>query len=127
MRYFISGHRDLTYTEFREHYVPLIQKIIRYDLLCEFIVGYCEGCDRMFLEWMQKHFPSHSILIFHCIPIHDEDLKQYHNLYFYKCDTYEDCDVTMTLNSDFDIAWIREGRENSHTAKNIKRRYGFYN
>lgn len=124
MRYFISGHRDLTITEFREHYVPLIQKIIKEDIWCEFVVGYCEGCDRMFVEWMQEHAPSHDILIFHCIPIWDKFLEQYPNLHFYKCNTYEDCDVAMTLNSDFDIAWVRLGRENSHTANNIRRRYG---
>jgi hypothetical protein len=33
----------------------------------------------------------------------------------------------MTLASDFDIAWVRPGKEDSHTAKNIKRRYGFNN
>ena len=32
----------------------------------------------------------------------------------------------MTKDSDFDIAWIRPGREDSHTALNIKRRYGLF-
>ena len=32
----------------------------------------------------------------------------------------------MTCNSNFDIAWIRPGTEDSHTAKNIKRRHIVY-
>jgi hypothetical protein len=37
--------------------------------------------------------------------------------------SYDECDASMTKHSNFDIAWIRPGREDSHTAKNIKRRY----
>ena len=77
----------------------------------------------MFLEWMQEHAPSYDVLIFHCTPICDKFLEHRPHIYFYKCNTFEDCDVTMTCNSDFDIAWIRSGKEDSYTAKNIKRRY----
>ena len=44
----------------------------------------------------------------------------------YKCKSYDECDSIMTLSSDFDIAWVRPGKEDSHTAKNIKRRYGLH-
>ena len=123
MRYFVSGHRDLTISEFREHYVPLIQKIIKDDVWCEFVVGFCEGCDLMFIEWMKEHAPSHDLLVFHCTHIPENFWDNYPNIYLYKCDDHETCDTAMTRNSDFDIAWVRLGRENSHTAKNIKRRY----
>ena len=65
----------------------------------------------------------YDVLIFHCTPICDKFLEHRPRVYFYKCNTFEDCDVTMTCNSDFDIAWIRSGKEDSYTAKNIKRRY----
>lgn len=125
MRYFVSGHRDLTISEFREHYVPLIQKIIRDDVWCEFVVGFCEGCDLMFIEWMKEHAPSHDLLVFHCTHIPENFWDDYPNIYLYHCDDFETCDTAMTRNSDFDIAWVRLGREDSYTAKNIKRRYGF--
>lgn len=123
MRYFVSGHRDLTISEFREHYVPLIQKIIKDDVWCEFVVGFCEGCDLMFIEWMKEHAPSHDLLVFHCTHIPENFWDDYPNIYLYPCDDFETCDTAMTRNSDFDIAWVRLGREDSHTAKNIKRRY----
>ena len=123
MRYFVSGHRDLTISEFREHYVPLIQKIIKDDVWCEFVVGFCEGCDLMFIEWMTEHAPSHDLLVFHCTHIPENFWDDYPNIYLYPCDDFETCDTAMTRNSDFDIAWVRLGREDSHTAKNIKRRY----
>ena len=126
MRYFVSGHRDLTPTEFREHYVPLICKIIKDDVWCEFVVGFCEGCDRMFIDWMKEHAPSHDLLVFLCTE-HSEDFwDHYPNVYLYKCYSYDECDATMTHNSDFDIAWVRLGKENSHTANNIKRRYNLW-
>ena len=40
---------------------------------------------------------------------------------------YDACDKVMTCNSDFDVAWVRPGKENSYTANNIRRRYGFNN
>lgn len=40
---------------------------------------------------------------------------------YYKTD--EDRDAAMTRVSDVDIAYVREGRWNSGTAQNIKRRH----
>ena len=56
-----------------------------------------------------------------------EPLCNFENIYFTQCTTYDECDERMTRDSTFDVAWIRPGREDSHTAKNIKRRYGSYN
>ena len=55
-----------------------------------------------------------------------EDPLNFSRIYFKECSNYDECDEWMTYNSDFDIAWIRPGRENSHTALNIKRRYGLF-
>ena len=45
MKYFISGHRDLTIEEFNEHYTPKILEILRDDLECEFVIGDYQGVD----------------------------------------------------------------------------------
>lgn len=122
MIYFVSGHRDLTKKEFEEHYVPLIQKVMTEDSLAEFVVGDWEGCDEMFLTFIRCTSPKTWITIYCC---NDSRIKTYGSIYIYnQFSTYDQCDISMTEDSDFDIAWIRPGREDSHTAKNIKRRYG---
>ena len=63
MTYFVSGHRDLTQEEFNEHYVPLIDKVLREDIWADFVVGDWEGCDTMFIEYMASESHNTSILI----------------------------------------------------------------
>lgn len=129
MIYFVSGHRDLTKEEFEEHYVPLIQKVIKEDSWAEFVVGDWEGCDIMFVEYMLIH--SFRFTLIKVFGVKQPKMKpfgshllSYDKISFRNRDTYDKCDISMTFLSDFDIAWIRPGREDSHTAKNIKRRYG---
>ena len=125
MRYFVSGHRDLTQEEFNKYYIPLIQKVINEDTQAEFIVGDWEGCDSMFVEYI-KDYPN--IIVNVCYKSNNVNYeprvprRQGVAIFL---PTYDECDEYMTYDSDFDIAWIRPGREDSHTAKNIKRRYGF--
>ena len=129
MIYFVSGHRDLTQEEFDEHYIPLIDKVLKEDIWAEFIVGDWEGCDTIFVEYMisKRSYPD---IIVTCVenprikPFGD-DLFHYCRTYSKLCNTYDECDAFMTQESDFDIAWIRPGKEDSHTANNIRRRYGF--
>lgn len=124
MRYFVSGHRDLTKEEFEEHYVPLIQKVIKEDSWAEFVVGDWEGCDTLFVDYILYRFPKTFINIYYVdCPRNITESYEYINIC--KRGTYDECDASMTRNSDFDIAWIRPGRENSHTANNIRRRYEF--
>lgn len=128
MRYFISGHRDLTIKEFEEHYIPLIQKVVEEDIYADFIVGDWEGCDTQFLEWLLCTRPNNSIVEIYCVnfprvKIDNVSIINFENVFFTTKNTYDECDASMTKDSDFDIAWIRPGRENSHTANNIKRRY----
>lgn len=127
MRYFVSGHRDLTKEEFEEHYVPLIQKVIKEDSWAEFVVGDWEGCDTLFIEYILYRFPNIFVSIYYIDYIKTKFrgnyVYNYDNINLCKRNTYDECDASMTRNSDFDIAWIRPGREDSHTAKNIKRRY----
>lgn len=128
MTYFISGHRDLTQEEFNIHYVPLIEKIITNDINTEFVVGDWEGCDTMFINYMLEQVDYPPITIYHVeknprIIYEGESVLNAEEIYNIKLRTYDECDARMTSDSDFDVAWIRPGREDSHTAMNIKRRY----
>lgn len=60
MTYFISGHRDLTWEEFTKWYAPAISKVICTDKEARFVVGDCEGADRMaqdkrYNDWIKEH------------------------------------------------------------------------
>jgi hypothetical protein len=120
MRYFVSGHRDLTEQEFVEHYLPKLLKVIEFDKDPIFLVGNYEGCDEMFLKFMQAGNYDHFVYLYYV----DNPMRHYDYVFTRHMETPNDCDYTMTSNSDFDIAWIRPGREDSHTANNIRRRYG---
>ena len=129
MTYFISGHRDITEQEFKEHYIPQINRVLELDKYAHFRIGDWKGCDDLAFNYLLDRIKDFQIITIHCIdcvrlPKYSE--KQYPYIMPYKCETYDECDRTMTEYSDFHIAWIRPGREDSHTAKNIKRRYGFY-
>jgi hypothetical protein len=128
MTYFISGHRDLTQEEFNEHYAPILEKVLKEDWDCNFVLGDWEGCDKMSLEFILSQSDYYdSIEIFYVDKIRirpfGEHISNFERLYVVSRSTYDDCDETMTKFSDFDIAWVRPGREDSHTAMNIKRRY----
>ena len=135
---FISGHLDLTIEEFLKYYVPLICRAL--DNGDGFIVGDAKGADSEAQKFIYNVF---------CEPVKTEDgtwtgktkiddryktrMVVYHmfttprNNEFgfitkggFKTD--EERDVAMTEASDYDIAWVRPGREKSGTAKNIARR-----
>ena len=122
MRYFVSGHRDLTQEEFDRHYVYLLDRVLADDPYAEFVVGDWEGCDSIFVKYMEEYYTDARIHIFYVYEprISEGEFNEYR---FHECNNYDDCDEAMTRHSNFDIAWIRPGREDSHTAKNIKRRY----
>lgn len=136
MRYFVSGHRNLTKEEFEKHYSSKIKYILRSDPNPHFIVGDWEGCDSMFIDFIKGDIGSCILSIYHVesfprvTPSNIDSEDRLYKIYdrdcinLVRCKTYNDCDAEMTLDSDFDIAWIRKGREDSHTALNIKRRFG---
>ena len=128
MKYFVSGHRDLTREEFDKHYIPQIIKVITHDITASFVVGDWEGCDSMFLRYMIDNRYINDIHLY-CVResklCNNLELGEDYAIRLVSKRNYDECDISMTRDSDFDIAWIRPGREDSHTAKNIKRRYGF--
>lgn len=127
MTYFISGHRDLTQFEFDKYYIPKISKVLDDDPNADFVIGDWEGCDKMALEFLLSQPIYNFITVYYVDYVHIKpfgaDITNFENVYVKRRNNYNECDASMTHDSDFDIAWIRPGKENSHTSKNIDRRY----
>lgn len=121
---FISGHLDLTDEEFKVHYKPLIYKAIEDGH--EFVVGDARGCDAMSQLYLDSQkFRSDRpvfvhVTVYHMFDTPRNNIGSFETLGGYDSDTERD--EAMTDNSDYDIAWVRPGREKSGTAKNIIRR-----
>lgn len=136
MRYFVSGHRDITEEEFNKHYVPLLVEILNSNKYASFVVGDCKGVDKMAMDFLSNAAKNGNIklTIYHMfdsprvtpgdISIKDIDTIFNGSIRFkggYTTDLERD--TAMTNDSHVDIAWIRPGRNTSGTAQNIKRRY----
>lgn len=112
---FVSGHLDLTPEEFEEHY---LWKLDAAFIIGEtFVVGDARGSD----DLAQKHLKMRgaSVVVYHMFD--NPRCNQGFSLEggFSSDDAR---DEAMTKASDYDIAWVRPGREKSGTAKNLKRR-----
>jgi hypothetical protein len=81
----------------------------------------------MALEWLITHSDYPDVYVYYVdkvrVTFFGEKITNFYNVMLRPCSSYDECDAMMTKASDFDIAWIRPGREDSHTAMNIKRRY----
>lgn len=112
---FVSGHLDITKEEFADNYVPTLQQALNDG--CTFVVGDARGADTYGQVWLNLH--KANVVVYHMFttprttvgfPLKggfEDDLSR---------------DQAMTKDSDFDIAWVRPGRESSGTAENLKRR-----
>ena len=117
----ISGHLDLLITEFEEHYIPKIQSAI--DDGHNFVVGSTKGADLFALKYLRKNLKDKSrVTVYNSRTTTPVDKFEGFNCCAEKFDSFDAADYAMTMNSDYDIAWVREGRENSSTAKNLERR-----
>jgi hypothetical protein len=117
---FISGHRDLTPQEFKEHYIPLIEQAISEG--CAFVIGDAPGADAMAQAYIFRRQPGPvaDVTIYYAGGYPRNDFPLFHRRGGYANHTAKD--EAMTLASDFDIAWVRPGRGWSGTARNLKRR-----
>lgn len=123
--FFISGHRDITDKEFKEIYVPrIIDCALEYDAY--FIMGDYDGVDIMAQDFLinELNYDINKICVYHMglFPMHINENVINTKPYF---ENDEHRDSTMTKDSDEDIAFIREGKNNSGTAQNILRRLTF--
>lgn len=124
MIYFISGHRDLTKEEFEKYYIPKINKALSDDKNPKFIMGDYQGADIMAQKYLFSLSCHNIMTVYHMFDkprnLASEYIKTKGG---YKDDI--DRDSAMTRDSDFDIAFIREGKVNSGTEQNIMRRIKF--
>jgi hypothetical protein len=124
--YFISGHGSTTFEEWFLSYKPLIDNALKLD--SSFILSDFRGTDILTMEYLKNKTPK--VIITHCFenPQYQVDivgLLSKNWTYIGNFQSEVERDIFMTENSDEDIAWVREGREKSGTAKNIKRRLAF--
>lgn len=124
MIYFISGHRDITAEEFKKYYEPKIQKVLKYDNEAKFVIGDYQGADIMAQEYIVSLGFLNRITVYHMF----DKPRNIVSPYIVTSGGYKDDidrDSAMTRDSDFDIAFIREGKVNSGTEQNIIRRVKF--
>lgn len=115
--YFISGHRDATKLEFETHYVPILEELIK-NRNNFFVVGDCPGVDRFSLDFLSENWFS-NVTVYHIgfLPMYNRAFYTNGN---FRSDIQRD--FAMTLDSEFDVCWIRPGKERSGTQMNIDRR-----
>lgn len=130
MVYFVSGHRNLSEEDFMQYYAQKIENIVESDMYAEFIVGDCQGVDKMAAEYI-AHNTDCKLTIYHMfeeprfrLTTSNKSvfLGEDEGVYYkggYKSD--EERDTAMTNDSDFDIAFIIDKRINSGTGQNILR------
>lgn len=123
--YFISGHRNLTETEFEFYYVPVISNVVVNNPNAKFVIGDSCGCDIMAQNYLIDvlGIDPDKITVY-CVGIPEN----YHsNITNFKTEfeTHDDKDEAMTKSSIEDIAFVRNWKEISGTAQNILRRNSF--
>lgn len=124
MVYFISGHLDLTFEEFWEHYVPQIEKALMRGQ-ADFVVGDARGADTLsqtHLSRVRTNTHPFSMTVYHMFDSPRNNEGNFPTVGGFSSD--QERDEAMTAASDEDIAWVRPGREKSGTANNLKRRLG---
>lgn len=121
MIYFISGHRDLTSQEFKELYIPKIQRVLGADPGAEFVMGDYEGADYMAQEYLVELGLSERVTVYHMWGKPRHLAPGIHKtIGGFKSDYSRD--TQMTKDSDFDIAFVlKPGR--SGTYQNIMKRW----
>ena len=117
MVYFISGHLNLTKDEFEKYYVPNIDKALQ-EPDAQFVVGDAPGCDEMSQKYL--NYKAENVTIYYAYNRPRKRVGAFPVVGGFA--SYTERDAALTENSDTDIAWVRPGKENSGTAKNLKRR-----
>lgn len=118
MIYFISGHMDLTKEEFDIYYVPMLQSLLQ-DLTNSFVVGDCFGADLYAQNYLYRKGIK-NVVIYHKGDVPRNNPHEYKTVGGFGSHSAKD--AAMTYISDIDVAWVRQGKKNSGTANNIKRR-----
>ncbi len=120
--YFISGHRNITDTEFEFNYEPAINFALHENPDAKFVIGDCDGADIMAQNYLMDTImiEPDRVTVYHML-----DAPRNVNSKITKTvggfTTDEERDAAMTAASTKDIAFVREMKI-SGTAKNLLRR-----
>jgi hypothetical protein len=116
---FVSGHLDLTEEEFTLNYSNQIS--IAHNLGHNIIVGDANGCDEMAQRFINTLAKSRSkTFVYYMFQKPRNNPCEYRSFGGFNSDNERDTEMTKA--SNYDIAWVRPGREKSGTAKNLARR-----
>lgn len=113
---FVSGHLNLSEQEFSDHYVEKISEA--HALGHTFVVGDARGADARALQFIGEIFGT--AVVFHMFEAARNNPHAFPTRGGFQTDDLRD--EAMSKASDYDIAWVRPGRETSGTAANIERR-----
>ena len=117
---FISGHLDIDELDFNEFYKPSIDEAIRHGH--NFVVGDAKGADALAQNYLNHNYHRAYVKVYHMFDKPRWNEGGCDTIGGFTCD--EERDAAMTKASDYDIAWIRPGKEKSGTARNLERRKG---
>lgn len=115
---FISGHLDLSKSEFEEYYRPQIDRAL--EQAEAFIVGDARGADKLAQEYLFNK--TNAVTIYHMFT-EPRNNAGFETKGGFQSDSERD--KQMTIDSTKDIAWVRPGRETSGTQRNLARRIKF--
>lgn len=113
---FVSGHLDLSEDEFQQHYLPRLEEARARGY--HFVVGDARGADLHFQAY--AHAQKLAVRVFHLFTAPRHNVGDFPTVGGFTSDRARD--EAMTAASQFDIAWVRPGREQSGTAQNLRRR-----
>jgi hypothetical protein len=112
---FVSGHLDLTESEFEEHYVPALDRALAAG--DSFVIGDARGADLLAQRYLQARSARVTVHHMFTAPRNNAGFPTVGGF-----TTDDERDRGMTTGSDYDIAWVRPGRTRSGTARNLTRR-----
>lgn len=112
---FISGHLDLTESEFAERYKPLIDQAIEDE--CDFVVGDARGADAMAQRYLHAYFkmPPYRVTVYHMFTSPRNNWGDHATKGGYESNNAKD--RAMTEASDFDILWVRPSKHSSESGR----------
>jgi len=113
--FFVSGHLDLTGTEFDLHYVPALERAFGRGV--GFVLGDGPGADALSQAWLDDRNASTTVFHTSAVPRRPTAGERCGGFR-----TLEERDAAMTAASQVDIAWIRPGTSGSAAARNLARR-----
>ncbi len=114
---FVSGHLSVTAEEFAEHYAARLEQHVRVG--DTFVVGDARGADALAQQFLFER--GAKVTVYHMFSKRPRNnVGDFPVVNGLKSD--DERDEAMTAASDVDVAWVRPGREDSGTARNLTRR-----